>query len=395
MVKCLQKDCNKQPAYGIIGKKAEYCVNHKKIDMIDLKNKTCLQKDCIKIPNFGIIGKKAEYCVMHKKIDMINVVSKTCLQKDCNKQPSYGLLYGIKTHCYIHKSSNMCRISKPRCLESECTDYAIYGLQQSDTTFIIPDKCEKHKTENQKDIINFNCDWCDNKKIKYTEYYVYQTIKNIKPKYKYKTPSDVKICTECYHTRKNRGHKEDKIKDILNGIDHKYIHDKSIKGGCSNIGKRIDKDGVTRKNGSLRPDFLYEMSNFNIIIEVDENQHSSYGKLCINSIEKELCRTINLYNDSGGFPMAVIRYNPDKYKNKAGDTITEYTGRELILKKTIESIMKLDMLDNIIVVYYLFYDGFNGHIKSEPLKHEIKNKKLHIQHIHPEEPDKKDHVFDI
>ena len=136
--------------------------------------------------------------------------------------------------------------------------------------------------------------------------------------------------------------------------------------------------------------------NYNIIIEVDEGQHSSYGKLCVNSIEKELCRLINIHEmDYGGFPMAVIRFNPDKYINASGDIIKSYTGRELILKTTIESVMKETMIENTIVVYYLFYDGFSGNIKPKPLTYEINDKKIYIKHTHPEEPNTKVHVFNI
>lgn len=252
-------------------------------------------------------------------------------------------------------------------------------------------------TEPMVDVINFECTHCCNLTNKYTSFYRYAKLNVIK-KYDYATPDSVKICITCYHRRKNRGHKEERIKPTLDSVNPDYIHDKSIRLGCSGQGSRLDKDGKTRKNGSYRPDFLYEFLGYNLIIEVDEEQHSSYGKLCINSIEKELCRIINMHElDLGGMPLIMVRFNPDKYKNSAGDIVKAYVGRELILKKTIASLidMPIEKISQKIIVYYLFYDGFDGTPKSQTLEYSILDGKLTINHIHPADPEKEIHIFDI
>ena len=41
--------------------------------------------------NYGLEGKKAEYCVEHKKENMVNVKNKKCKENGCQKQPHYGL----------------------------------------------------------------------------------------------------------------------------------------------------------------------------------------------------------------------------------------------------------------------------------------------------------------
>jgi hypothetical protein len=68
--------------------------------------------------------------------------------------------------------------------------------------------------------------------------------------------------------------------------------DRRIEGGCS----------------SRRPDIFIDMGSKVVIVEVDENQHSSYDNYC------EQARINQLSFDVGSRPIIVIRFNPDKYK---------------------------------------------------------------------------------
>lgn len=55
--------------------------------------------------------------------------------------------------------------------------------------------------------------------------------------------------------------------------------------------------------------------DFNLIIEIDENQHT----ITNNSYKCELKRIFDLHADLGGInPLYVIRFNPDKYDNHCG-----------------------------------------------------------------------------
>lgn len=56
-----------------------------------------------------------------------------------------------------------------------------------------------------------------------------------------------------------------------------------------------------------RPDGLLRFDNFAIIIEIDEDRHLKYDQ------NDEMERLIQIYNDLNQIPMAVIRFNPDKY----------------------------------------------------------------------------------
>ena len=70
-----------------------------------------------------------------------------------------------------------------------------------------------------------------------------------------------------------------------------WISDKKIQDGCS---KR-------------RPDLLLDLGSRIIIIEVDENKHSTYDCICENK------RLMEISQDLGHRPIIFIRFNPDSY----------------------------------------------------------------------------------
>jgi hypothetical protein len=74
--------------------------------------------------------------------------------------------------------------------------------------------------------------------------------------------------------------------------DLTWISDKKILDGCS---KR-------------RPDLFLDLGYQIIIIEVDENQHTTYDCSCENK------RIMELSQDVGHKPIVFIRFNPDDYE---------------------------------------------------------------------------------
>jgi hypothetical protein len=89
----------------------------------------------------------------------------------------------------------------------------------------------------------------------------------------------------------------DFIKDIF--LDYTWICDKKIQDGCSRF----------------RPDLLLDMATHIIIIEIDENKHTSYDCSCENK------RLMTLSQDLQHRPIVLIRFNPDSYKNEKGRLI--------------------------------------------------------------------------
>ena len=62
-------------------------------------------------------------------------------------------------------------------------------------------------------------------------------------------------------------------------------------------------DGCSKR----RPDLLADFGEFIIIIEIDENQHTTYDTICENK------RLMELSVDVGHRPIVFIRFNPDEY----------------------------------------------------------------------------------
>jgi len=62
-------------------------------------------------------------------------------------------------------------------------------------------------------------------------------------------------------------------------------------------------DGCSKR----RPDVLINLPTHNIIVEIDENQHTMYGSTC------EEKRVHQLFEDLDHMPLIMIRFNPDKY----------------------------------------------------------------------------------
>ena len=105
----------------------------------------------------------------------------------------------------------------------------------------------------------------------------------------------INICPEIQVSRNYKT----KEKEVVDRIKEKYpdftwIHDKKVEDGCS---KR-------------RPDLLLDMGYHIIIVEVDENKHTSYDCSCENK------RLMELSQDLQHRPIVFIRFNPDSYINQ-------------------------------------------------------------------------------
>jgi hypothetical protein len=74
------------------------------------------------------------------------------------------------------------------------------------------------------------------------------------------------------------------------------------------IADRTVQDGCSKR----RPDLLLDMGSHIIIVEIDENKHSSYECSCENK------RLMQLSLDLGHRPIVFLRFNPDGYMNAEG-----------------------------------------------------------------------------
>ena len=90
-----------------------------------------------------------------------------------------------------------------------------------------------------------------------------------------------------------------------------FIHDefkKAFGEDYFRYDRQID-DGCSRKI----PDWFRDCLTHSLLFECDEDQHKY--TLC------ETKRMMALFQDLGNRPLIILRFNPDKYKNKEGNTI--------------------------------------------------------------------------
>ena len=116
----------------------------------------------------------------------------------------------------------------------------------------------------------------------------------------YCLPCCIQVCPEIKVSR-NYKTKENTVVDIIKEKfpNLTWIADKKIKDGCSN----------------KRPDLLVDMGTHILILEIDENKHSSYDCSCENK------RLMLLSQDVGHRPIVFIRFNPDGYIDQEGNTV--------------------------------------------------------------------------
>ncbi len=329
--KCI--NCNiKCPAFNYKNEsKPLYCGDCKLQNMIDIKNKKCIKCNN-KQPVFNYKDEsKPLYCGDCKLENMVNIISKKCVT--CNvKQSIYNYKdEKIALYCGICKLENMVNIKSKKCVACE-NKTAIYNYKDKSK----PSYCNDCKLENMINIFSKKCNLCN--LIQSTSKYNY-------------------LCSGCYYytnpdsvlTRNHKSKENQIISDLNKELNNIIIQDKIISNGCS---KR-------------RPDGLIQLNDYNIIIEIDENQHSDYS--CENK------RLMEMFKDLGNSPLTIIRFNPDSYKLdnkkiKSPFGITKLDGKLKIINQK-EYKTRFDKLlneikynlniipDKEINIIHLFYDN--------------------------------------
>ena len=317
--KCIHPGCKTSPVFGLEGKKAIYCNQHKQVNMINVKSNKCIHTGCKTIPTFALEGQKAQYCNQHKQVNMVDVLSKTCIYSGCKTIPNYGKLFSDINHCSSHKTKNDYPRSlvNPICILENCSNMPLY----TDIKNNYPLRCEEHHIETDTNIIEQKCIVCG------LMSYISE-----------------KTCNDCSDFVKNkitrRHYKEHVVKDLLSDHKYNFKHDTIPDQSCN----------------KYRPDFVIDCHTHFIILEVDEHQHSGYQCEC------EQARMINIHQDiGGGMPVIFIRYNPDSYKDSSNKLIREKntTMRHTKLIEVLNS-TQLHIPDSHLTVIYLFYDGYNS-----------------------------------
>lgn len=204
-----------------------------------------------------------------------------CIIPTCKKYKTYNLK-GLKPeYCAMHKTDDMIDVRHERC--TECRFQASFGYESTN----IREKCSIHAS---KDMINLKC----------------KNIICIGPS-----------CTEARGPKLN-GYCSEKC--YINNNLQDYIYDEDTSHILykeylifKHLKMHFNYNIIWNKVycGAYRPDFRISFDTFNIIIELDENQHIKYDK------QYELERIENIYHMIQE-PLFVIRFNPDKYTGNVG-----------------------------------------------------------------------------
>jgi hypothetical protein len=281
---------------------------------INKKCRICIYNGCTKRMNFNYLNcKKALYCKEHKLNDMVDVLHLKC--DKCNAtRPTFNYEYESKPlYCKRCALPDMIDITSRRCerckIRQSSFNYETENIRLYCKKCALPGmvdivnknkKCKKCKNKiacfnlinKKKAEFCFDCKLDDmtdikNKKCKLCNF--------IQPATKFKN-----MCAGCfYYTNPDtvlaRNHKTKEnqiIRDLNNELDNIIIQDKIILNGCSR----------------RRPDGLIKLNDYNIIIEIDENQHRGADYSCENK------RLMEIFQDLGNSPLTIIRFNPDAYK---------------------------------------------------------------------------------
>ena len=148
-----------------------------------------------------------------------------------------------------------------------------------------------------------------------------------------------------------------------------YIHENIImnnelfKENLYSYDIQIDSECSSRK----RPDWMFDMGIYSIILECDEDQHT--GK---NYTSCDSKRDMELMIDLGNRPIIFIRFNPDKYTSKRKTKVkgcfnektyivrkTEFNKRSKKLIKVLTKWIEYnDIPEKEVTTEYLFFDDY-------------------------------------
>jgi hypothetical protein len=296
--KCLDKDCKKSPTFNFLGQKPIYCSTHKLENMTRTSHKSCNYENCGKSPSYNTKGKLPLYCSEHKLKNMIDVKHKNCEEELCRRNKIYGFKDEEPKYCRSHKKDGMLDLMHKLCEVDNCTTRPTFGTLDKN-----PTHCFDHKLTIMKNVVDKHCTSCG----------LFRVVKK----------NDY-LCYYCQPTPRMMK-KETKVKTLLEENGLKSVHNKQINNDCCL---------------KYHPDFLFDCTTYFVVLECDEDQHSSYDKDC------ELIRMNNI-STGLGLPTLFVRYNPDlpgfkvKQKHKK-------------LLETLDKYLNMEVLEDPTPIY-LFY----------------------------------------
>jgi len=165
------------------------------------------------------------------------------------------------------------------------------------------------------------------------------------------------ICARCSKRQSALGKK--RAEDIV----HEFLtNDDVFPPAVHNRTDPLTRGLCCRRRVDFRMDYLY----FQVIVEVDEHQHSSYGDSC------EMVRLLDVVTASGGIPTLLFRLNPDNFRVCGRAQYMPLQDRLLLLKERIirrttqvmrriraDTSRQARVLMPLLYIEYLFFNNDN------------------------------------
>ncbi len=342
--KCAFGGCEKRPAFNVLGSKVgKFCVDHKDDLMVNVDSKKCATDGCTKQPFFNLPGSKVGlFCFDHKQFLMVDVLNKICDAENCTTQCTRG--YGhpgfAPTRCVQHKAVGMLLKSSARCsakvvaavgssASKKCGAPATHGVR-------FPERCEQCAIEGDMNLVEKDCPSC-------------MLVVRINPKTGF-----CDTCSPGVASTVRLAKQREVVQFLAANSPHKP----------DSVDKIPEELKACRHRE--RPDIFFRMPDRAVIIEVDEYKH-----------EGRICDTVRMYNvaqDLGYERCIWLRYNPDAFKRRRGDS-KRWTnnGRLSLLAKWLDHCCtaSLDAFPTHVSVVHLFYDRFcEGDVKVQSVEYD-------------------------
>ena len=259
--RCIIPDCRKGRLYGRPNEYAIYCKKHAIEGTYNKRSKRCIGPGCITIPAYAEEGKPPIYCNEHKKEGMINVIRTVCNHLDCDKTALYNKKGERPLYCSQHSDNDMIDVIHKKCLKCGITAY--FGLPNGKPLY-----CSNHKIDGMIDTRLKKCKThlCDTYITNKYKGYCYYCFVHLFPDH-----------VHC----KNYKTKEKCVAEYIQSHStYPWICDKKIQDGCSR----------------RRPDLMVDLGFQVIIVEIDENQHMHYDTTYDGAIAR--CRSPSYCDDT-------------------------------------------------------------------------------------------------
>jgi hypothetical protein len=147
---CANDCCKKFPCFNYEGELGLYCLEHKKENMVNVKNKLCIHQDCKRQRKYNYVNEKNPlYCGEHKKDGMIDIMSKRCKTLMCDLFVKNNKYEGYCLRCYIHTHPDKPIAKNYKTKERSVVEFVQTNFPDYDWTAdkIVKDGCSKRRPD--------------------------------------------------------------------------------------------------------------------------------------------------------------------------------------------------------------------------------------------------------